>query len=206
MTAELYAIRVALNHLNEEHITGAVLFTYSLSSCQLIEGAQPGERRNTMIQEIIKKATTLKVTVQWIPSHISIKGNEVADELAKAGINSNLILENGIFKKDALNIFNQRRIKNTNDWYTTCAEETGKHFFFIQPHFNDTPWYNNKEVRCINRLMAGHSCANNWLATMKIVEDSDCEVFLTIDTVDHVILLCNKYATTRSKYNFDGRF
>ncbi|XP_062557446.1 uncharacterized protein LOC134222318 [Armigeres subalbatus] len=198
-TAELFAILVALNHLNDENIVGAVLFTDSLSSCQMIEG------------DIIEIASSLKVTIQWIPSHIGIKGNDIADELAKAGANSEEVLENGIFKHDAFNIFNQNRKNNTNHWYTTYAEEKGKHFFSIQPHYSDAPWYknkqlNNREVRTLNRLMAGHSYANNWLAKMKIIQDPECDVCLTEDTADHVILHCNKYALTRSEFDFDGKF
>lgn len=211
MTAELFAIAAALDHLEEEQIFRAVLFTDSLSSCQLIEGELEERNRNSMIQDIIAKASFLQVTIQWIPSHTAIKGNDIADELAKAGAQSDQILNNGIFIKDALSMFNQQRIDNTNKWYTSYAEEKGKHFFAIQPNYNESPWYKGKqlgngEVRTLNRLMAGHSYANNWLAKMKLVHDPECDVCLTEDTADHVVLHCNKYVVTRSQYDFDGKF
>nr|XP_029715964.1 uncharacterized protein LOC115259494 [Aedes albopictus] len=102
MTAELYAILVALKYLQSECIEGAVLFTDSLSSCQLIEGLLANPRRNSVIQEIVEIATTMNVTIQWIPSHCAIEGNDIADELAKAGVYSDQVLENGILINDAL--------------------------------------------------------------------------------------------------------
>nr|XP_029723823.1 uncharacterized protein LOC115264293 [Aedes albopictus] len=199
MTAELYAILVALKYLQSECIEGAVLFTDSLSSCQLIEGLPANPRRNSVIQEIVEIAATMNVPIQWIPSHCAIEGNDIADELAKAGVYSDRVLENGILINDALHTFNQLRSENTNNWYCTYAEEKGKHFFSIQPSYSHHPWYKNKplnnlDIRGLNRLMAhahrvaGHSFANNWLAKMKIVDDPDCDVCLTEDTADHVVL------------------
>lgn len=126
MTAEMYAIDIALNYLEQQEILDAVLYTDSLSSCLMIESQLKEKKRNLVIQRIIEAACKLRTTLQWIPSHISIIGNDAADDLAKAGTTSNQILENGLFIKDALVFFSQQRVTNTNRWYTDYADEGGQ--------------------------------------------------------------------------------
>lgn len=73
MTAETYAICVALEYLRNKEIHDAVIFTDSLSSLQLIESELEKPKRNSIIQKVIEMASTMRTTLQWVPSHMDIK-------------------------------------------------------------------------------------------------------------------------------------
>ena len=67
---------------------GVVICTDSLSSLQLLRGAS-GEYLS-LETEILGALTRLKrtgvdVTLQWVPAHVGIHGNEVADAFARRG-------------------------------------------------------------------------------------------------------------------------
>ena len=92
--AEIKALRTAVEkvhqsfELNEHSPTHIVIFTDSKSALQAIENLE----LNTMMIShfLLKQSITLcphdiLVTLQWIPGHTQIKGNEYADKLAKEG-------------------------------------------------------------------------------------------------------------------------
>ncbi|XP_055590205.1 uncharacterized protein LOC129742338 [Uranotaenia lowii] len=211
MTAEIYAISVALEFIASEHIMLSVIYTDSLSACIMLENAAHRTERNTVLHNIIHLMCRFGVTLQWIPSHISIQGNDIADELAKAGTSSEHYLENKIFLKDAFNIFAEYQNSNCNHWYQEYAKEKGKHFFAIQPLFLETPWYKgkhlkNKQVRTLNRIMAGHNYSKYWLAKMKIIDDARCDTCQENETAEHIILYCPNYLQIRKNYTFENKY
>jgi hypothetical protein len=59
------------------------IFTDSLNSCLIIDKSKSESRIDNTIQEILKIGSILKATIIWIPSHINIKGNDIADGTAK---------------------------------------------------------------------------------------------------------------------------
>ena len=87
MQTELVALAKALEHSLEYHNGPVVIHTDSLSAMQALQ--------QSTIKENIKLLSTVKyllythkqrerqVTLNWIPSHIGIPGNEEADQLAK---------------------------------------------------------------------------------------------------------------------------
>ena len=93
MTAELTAISLALQHLLDfpHLVQAAVILTDSKSSLQAL--ASSHSARPDLVVEIQQQCHALMVrgtvlTLQWIPSHIGIAGNELADSLAKQALRS----------------------------------------------------------------------------------------------------------------------
>jgi ribonuclease HI len=104
-TAELIAIDHALCIIQQHKWHNSVIFTDSQSSCRIIQNALRSSKLPLMIYNIIKKAAEYKVILQWIPSHSKIKENEIADELAKSGLNETNVISNSIMLKDTYIIF-----------------------------------------------------------------------------------------------------
>lgn len=89
-TAELVAILMALSHLNDmrHSQTEIVILSDSMSALSSIKTDGKNSREDlvkeiqTIIHQIIEKGTN--VTLQWVPAHCNIRGNELADRAAKA--------------------------------------------------------------------------------------------------------------------------
>ena len=70
-----------------------IIFTDSLSSLQAFDS---NNCDHPFIQDILKLfndclSVNKKVVLAWVPSHVGIKGNEKADELAKQALNFNVL-------------------------------------------------------------------------------------------------------------------
>ena len=88
-TAELVAILMALNFINDLAHTplAVVIFSDSLSALQSIKHDKLSSREDAVkeivviIHQLITRGTA--VTLQWVPSHVGLTGNERADRAAK---------------------------------------------------------------------------------------------------------------------------
>ena len=73
------------------HAQNVVIFSHSMSVLQALENEK---QDSTLLTNITKTISTfmnifeVEVTLQWIPSHCEIPGNERADTLAKKGAQS----------------------------------------------------------------------------------------------------------------------
>ena len=85
--AELSALQTAadcLLYLKDIH-TKIVFLSDSLSALQTLQSTPTEEVTERLRQTLNQLAKTAITTVQWIPAHCDIKGNEKADNLAKEG-------------------------------------------------------------------------------------------------------------------------
>ena len=92
-TAEAKAIHIALYHIRGHSEKQFIIYSDSLSVLKSIKDVH---HRNPLIQQILKKYYYLSVSKEiifcWLPSHISICGNELADLEAKSALS--LVLTN----------------------------------------------------------------------------------------------------------------
>lgn len=210
-TAELIAIDQALSIIDQEKISFAVIYTDSKSSCLIINSGQYSSKTPQLVNQIIAKAVKWNVSLQWIPSHTNITGNETADSLARTAISGTLTIPNCILLSDAFGLFKNKSIENTNEWYREYAIEKGKQFYQFQKTVNKEAWYfdkglSNQNVRLLNRLITGHDWSKYWRAKMKLVDSELCEICDEPENGEHVVLHCVRFGIVRSKYSFDCRF
>ena len=88
MQTELVAISKALNHAVTEHDRPVIVHTDSKASYQALQCRMPKDNIN-LITTILGQLQQLQqqgrqVVLHWIPSHVGIRGNEIADEAAQA--------------------------------------------------------------------------------------------------------------------------
>lgn len=85
-SAELIAIQKALKWIEANDVKKSVILTDSLSAIQTIKTGITKTRQNVMedikksINNIISNNST--VDIDWVPSHIDLQGNELADQAA----------------------------------------------------------------------------------------------------------------------------
>ena len=92
-TAELQALKMAFTIVKNSDWDGFIIFTDSLSSLQALDS---NNCDHPFIQDILKLfndclSMNKKIVLAWVPSHVGIKGNEKADELAKQALNFNVL-------------------------------------------------------------------------------------------------------------------
>ena len=90
-SAELVAIEESLKYaLENGDGKGLLICTDSLGACMAIDRGVKGGSRPELVMNIIESLWDLKdsnqqTTICWIPAHVDIQGNEMADEAAKIG-------------------------------------------------------------------------------------------------------------------------
>lgn len=126
MTAETLAIKVAMQHIHDRGIQRAVLLTDSQSACTFLKKSKNSRLRNSVANEILEKAKQNRTTIQWIPGHVGIEGNDIADDLARQALSAEAVLENDIFVNDAISYFEGRQASTINKWYQEYVKLKGK--------------------------------------------------------------------------------
>jgi hypothetical protein len=102
---ELTAIFLALNWIQDFKPLKTVIFVDSLSALQAIKGSIY-KVKNYIIYDIYNSFTSLSnigihVILEWIPSHVGILGNALADKEAKHSSSlNNIYVFNPLYKED----------------------------------------------------------------------------------------------------------
>lgn len=210
MSAEIEAIYVALQYITRNRLQDSVIMTDSKSGCQFIQNGQVASERDETVEDILRMASASRTTIQWIPGHVKIAGNEVADQLAKAGLNQVTTAKNNIFIHDAINYFQQFAATRSQEWYVNYTAEQGKgrKYFALQNTIPEKPWHHglaleNGEVRTLNRIFSGHDYSRYGLYKIRIENDCLCDICEEIEDAKHLILFCVKYLIPREKYELD---
>lgn len=210
-SAEVIAISIATQIIEEDQLQNYVIYTDSRSACLMLANAKESKSDEAILVDILDKCYKWKTSVQWIPSHVSISGNEIADQLAKAGVTSNVAVSHKIPLKDAFLNAKSSLERRTNQWYEAYSEEKGTKFYERHPKFYKAAWYKNVDmkgsnVKLINRLMTTHDYSKYWLHRMKISDDADCELCGEPETSEHLILHCPRFGRIRMQFSFDNKF
>ena len=81
-TAELYAIYKAVKYISVSDIQKAVIFSDSLSVLQAISSYKTKNHYMIKLQKLLS-ISTKEIILEWVPAHVGIHGNNLADAAAK---------------------------------------------------------------------------------------------------------------------------
>ena len=119
-------------------------------------------------------AHTINITLQWIPGHTNIPGNEQADKLAKQGARCPQ-QNNTASMNTAKQIIKQNKKEDwRNEW---ALNDTGRSMFMhmATPNPNDhINTLSREEQVTIFRLRSQHVPLNSHLKRIGVVTDSRC--------------------------------
>ena len=139
------------------------------------------------------------VSFQWIPSHVGIRGNERADDLAKTPADSGPV-NSSVESISSLKCIAKASIKDT--WTKQWEEDTkGRKFFDIQPKPNKTRYtsLSRREQVTISRIRLGHFPCQNYLARFNLADNTSCLLCGNEDEdIEHIRLHCTELSDARS--------
>ena len=164
-----------------------VFFTDALSVLQSLLASKNTEL-NQLSTSISDLASTNTITLQWVPSHCDLYGNEQADSLAKAGSREMQTDRTTSYREEVTIIKTQQQSR----W---CARHTK--FDKADPYHR----LNRKEQVTIFRLRTGHNRLRSHLYNKFKIGDSDlCPCLTDSQTVEHVLQSCPLLEELRQKY------
>ena len=153
----------------------------------------------------------MKVKIYWLPSHLGIKGNEIADKLAKLG--TDLPEISSFIKctvKDNLNLLkNKLKIDWEKHWNQAEILHPHLRSIEIKKYRNTTNEFKvkfYKDKTTTERLFRLRCMHTKWTHQFRMDGGGDedrpsCERCGDELTVDHVFRVCTAYDNERAKYN-----
>ncbi|XP_023192676.1 uncharacterized protein LOC111609311 [Xiphophorus maculatus] len=203
-TGELMAILMALEWVEETRERAVVICSDSSSALvSIVE--QNSESRQDIIADInhlmfrIKSYGSL-VKLVWVPAHIGVIGNELADNFAKNAAKKCIVDLNIKMSKNEVKNISKMYIKDK--WQEQWDKGSNARFYYsIQRKVGEFRKCsrNKKEEDIISRLRFGHTGLNS---TLKIINKHDtgfCSYCGKLETIQHCFLECSKYVREREE-------
>ena len=198
-TAEAKAIDIALYHIRDQPEKQFIIYSDSLS---VLKSLKDLHHRNPLIQQILKKyyylSASKEIVFCWLPSHVNIRGNELADSEAKSALSlviTNFKIPQSDFKSNICQYINN---KCQSVWETQTYNKLNE----IKPNFNSKCTFSNlsrKEQTKITRCRLGHTRITH----SYILNNEQAPFCIPCNepfTVKHFLITCAEFNYIRTKY------
>ena len=201
-SAELKAIDLALNHIEQDAYWRYIIYTDSFSAMQALEGETTD---NPLIVSLLEKLSRLckraDIVFCWLPSHVGISGNKEADKAAKDALSLEVLRFKVPFIafKPLINNF----IKNV--WQQSWSDPANQNdkLFTFKPSLGE--WLpglrtNRHEEIISARLRIGHSHITHSYLLKREKEEPQCILCNAPLTINHILVDCVDLAPTIQRY------
>ena len=201
-SAELNGFILAFDLVEEVDWDKFVIFSDSLSALQSIAN---NKWKHPLVQTVLERnhyihsSTRKKVVFCWIPSHVGIKGNEMADRKAKEALQGDVLrgATNTCF--DFKQVINEYVYKQ---WQLQWDMQDMNKLHFIQPKLGLWTHGSRKSRReeiLLSCIRIGHTYLTHsfLLKSEQPPECVPCECPLT---VKHIMIECDEFSNVRRQY------
>lgn len=208
MSAELFAISEAITYASNLESKNIVIFTDSKSALQHIARCASWYRGTALAYKVLQKLNSLPADVtlklQWIPSHIGLKGNEEADRLARYACTRG---DEVFVRPDFSEILPKFKAVIYNKWkeyFEVRSKEKGIWYKTIVCEPPRIPWFSDGKlgrmlIKIAFRLRSGHVPLNKFAYLMKKSLSPNCEACQKPEDLYHILLECAKNASERQQ-------
>jgi ribonuclease HI len=198
-TAEVQAIDLALRFISSFNQKNYIIFSDSLSALQSLQNR---DLTNPIVQNVLIKHHNLcaskNIVFCWLPSHVGIRGNELADKEAKLALNLNIAKFKLPFTEFKPQINNYIVSKWQELWDMTPYNK----LHLIRPNLGERHSVHRsvrREEVVLARCRIGHSFITHSYLLRK-QDKPECVFCVEPLTIEHLLLNCADLIQTRQNY------
>lgn len=185
--AEVKAIESAVTSLLEPNTPkhSTVFLTDSLSTLQSLTNPKADATLLKLLDKLQLLSKQQMVTLQWIPAHCGVPGNEEADKLSKLGSNSEQP-ETDVSLQEVKTILKHHQKtswRNQNQGYNPKSDQINM--------------LDRSSATIIYRLRTGHCCLKGHLRKINVLGSALCPCGTSDETPNHVLQDCILYKVER---------
>jgi ribonuclease HI len=204
-TAELFALSKALEHIGHRPEKSFVICSDSLSSLQAI---------NTLfsplplVQAIHSLLTSLasqdvRVVFCWVPGHVGIQGNELADKAARAATENDSVDFDRAMHTDLKAHFKCHFKKKFQELWDAELNNKLKEIKPTIENWDSSIRSTRREEVVLTRLRIGHTLFSHAFLFSLDKIPPRCHTCNEALTVKHVLLECSKYRGVRRRLSLE---
>ena len=201
--AELTAIQLALEQIHTMPQKDTVIFSDSLSALQ---GLANLDMTDALLSDVRTRMHNLskegsKLELAWIPSHVGIHGNEIADKLAKEALDNTTI--DRVVPHDIEGIVSIAKGNIEQIWQDRWNnDKKARHYHALEPKVNSDikfKYSNRRGEVAVTRLRLGHCRLNKHLQRLGIRDNGLCSHCNEPEDISHFLLKCMKNPENRRR-------
>jgi hypothetical protein len=158
-------------------------------------------------QSLVKLAEHNRIELVWVPGHMGIDGNEIADQLARQGSSHPFIgPENalGISAKVARGVIRDwTSTKDEEHWQSICGQKQAKGFLKkpCARKYDELLNLSRNQLRIMTGLLTGHCHLKGHLFKLGLVNSPECNrCKQASEAASHVLCDCEALTTLRFRH------
>lgn len=198
--AEALAIYESLVHIADHpEVREICVISDSLSVIQAVNNTKNSFKQHYtigMIWDLIELLSDsgIVISLMWVPSHVGINGNEIADKLAQEALfdpdESHDVARH--FSETSTEKMRKIREKWQTQWNSS---DKGRFCFSILPKISSEAWYkrsplDRQKIVFWNRIISNHTRCKKSLNRFEITNSALCPCGENYQSVDHIIFEC----------------
>jgi hypothetical protein len=170
----------------------------------MLDSLKNNNIHTSLVEDIRRRLTELreidwKIQFRWVKAHVGIKGNELADILAKEAATNVDIIE--CYKKVPVSVvLSELGVISVEKWQRewdqmTNGAITGEYF----PVVTERLQMNINSTQYFTTMVTGHGNIRSYLHRFKIIDTPVCPCSTTDQTTDHLLFECELLNKERDK-------
>ncbi|XP_026471243.1 uncharacterized protein LOC113375526 [Ctenocephalides felis] len=207
-TAEIFAIKKAIELIQRHKIMKTVIFTDSKSSIETLQNLyNKTQTSDILFYEVwfdIIRLMRIEYTIKiiWIKAHSGIKGNEIADKLAKQATKNGSIMHVATYK-DYVKRCKNRNFKEWQKVWIDPNETRGAYYRICNPTVGSRMWQESfkfedrRTLVTLTRLRLNHGSFPSHLHRIGVAASNVCRCGKAVGSSEHLILECGLFEKNR---------
>lgn len=203
-SAELHALKQALRYILRQPPAEWAIFTDSKAALQTLRRASCFSLHEHVSRDVtylhhLAYVAGHRVTLQWIPAHCGILGNEKADEAARRGLQLRNVRKIFFTKHEAAALAKELALAERNRLWS-CPETRHPFLHHIDPGLRmRLPERIPRKLETLyHRLRLNAALTNSYRHRLGLTANPYCDNCGLPETVEHVLLECPAYIQERT--------